>query len=61
MYSIIVQEVHKNSQKHGIFYVHLYCTCNIKKPIKQVKYLLQEKIISLILLHYLRKLKAAKI
>ena len=60
MYSIIVQEVHKYSQKHGIFYVHLYCTCDIKKPIKQVKYLLQEKVISLILLYYIRKLKEAQ-
>ena len=33
----------------------------MNKTIKQVKYILQEKIISLILLHYIRKLKEAQI
>ena len=46
--------------EHSEFYVHLYCTCNINKAIKQGKYMSQEKIISLILLHYIRKLKEAE-
>ena len=67
MYSITVHKVHKNGQKHSTVYfmyictVHLYCTFNINKAIKQGKYMSQEKIISFILLHYIRKLKAAKI
>ena len=38
---------------------HLYCTYNINNSIKQGKYMSQEQIISLILLHYIRKLKEA--
>ena len=47
--------------QHSVFYVHLYCTCNINKAIKQGESMSQKKKISLIFLHYVRKLKAAKI
>ena len=61
MYSITV---HTNGQKHStVYFMYMctaQCTCNIKKTIKQGKYMSQEKIISLILLHYIRKLKEAK-
>ena len=42
MYSITVHKVHKHGKKHSI-YVHLYCTCNINKTVKQGKYMSQEK------------------
>ena len=47
--------------QQSVFYVHLYCSYNINKAIKQGNYMSQEKIISLICLHYIRKLKEAQI
>ena len=44
--------------QHSVLYVYLYCTCNVKRNIKQGVYMLQKKIISFHFLNYTRKLNA---